>query len=222
VFFDNDYDVFKGFLRSAETVARKLHIERLRSVAVVNVGDARQMNQVPDASVDIIVTSPPYLNAIDYLRGHRLALVWLGFTLKDLREVRAAAIGSEMCQSTQCRRDASELLKNAGDVDRLPLRERGMITRYAADIRALMRELRRALKPAGEALLVVGNSRLKGVAISNAAVAVAAAEGAGLRLRGSIERELPPANRYLPPPSDREDPALAKRMRTETVLAFAT
>ena len=29
-------------------------------------------------SVDLTVTSPPYLNAIDYLRGHKMSLVWMG------------------------------------------------------------------------------------------------------------------------------------------------
>src|SRR3712207_7608036 len=41
------------------------------------------------------ITSPPYLNAIDYLRGHRLSLVWLGYRIGDLRLTRAVSIGAE-------------------------------------------------------------------------------------------------------------------------------
>lgn len=222
VFFDNDYDVFGGFLQSAARLAVKLHGDRLVGPAVVNVGDARRMHHLPSASVDIVITSPPYLNAIDYLRGHRLALVWLGSSVRDLRTVRAASIGTEISKPLSTDVDAEHLLRNAGDLGCLPQRERGMISRYAGDIYLLMRELSRVLRAGGEALLVVGNSCLKGVAISNAAINVAAAERAGLRLRGVVERALPSAHRYLPPPSGEEGASLAKRMRTETVLAFAT
>ena len=48
---------------------------------VVKMGDARNMrDSVPDGSIDLVVTSPPYANAIDYMRAHKFeeiaSLVW--------------------------------------------------------------------------------------------------------------------------------------------------
>ena len=55
------------------------------------------MQSIPikDGIADLVVTSPPYLNAIDYLRGHKLSLVWMGHQIEELRELRSANIGSE-------------------------------------------------------------------------------------------------------------------------------
>ena len=136
-------------------LASKLQVERLCGVAIVNIGDARRMKRLPNRAVDVIITSPPYINAIDYLRGHRLALVWLGFSVKELRDIRASAIGTEMSQPTSAGRHAENLLLNAGEIDRLPNREKAMILKYAVDIRLLMLEMARVLSSSGEIILVV-------------------------------------------------------------------
>jgi hypothetical protein len=36
--------------------------------------------------VDLIFTSPPHLNAIDYLRCSKFSLVWMGHSIAALRE----------------------------------------------------------------------------------------------------------------------------------------
>jgi SAM-dependent methyltransferase len=220
VFFDNDYDVFDGFLRSATRLADRLGEEKLKGSTVVNVGDARRIDLVPRSSVDAVITSPPYLNAIDYLRGHRLSLVWLGYSVKVLRKVRASSIGTEVANWNHNGK-MRPLLREAGPLHKLPSRELRMVERYASDILSVMTEIYRVLKPGGQAVLVIGNSRLKEVTISNAAVNIAAANTVGLRLECVSERELLPANRYLPPPSGRDREALSKRMKTETVLVSA-
>ncbi|MEI2740567.1 MAG: hypothetical protein V9F01_17470 [Chitinophagaceae bacterium] len=61
----------------------------------VQLGDARNLKEVDDKSVSAIITSPPYLNALDYMRGHKLSLVWLGYRIDDLGEVRSNSIGVE-------------------------------------------------------------------------------------------------------------------------------
>ncbi len=91
----NDFDTFTGFMRSAERLAVVLDEASIQLPAKVQQGDCRRLPTLPDASIDAIVTSPPYLNAIDYLRGHKLALVWMGHTIPELRKVRAQAVGTE-------------------------------------------------------------------------------------------------------------------------------
>ena len=90
--------------------------------------------------------------------------------------------------------------------------------RYRNDLAVTMSELARVLRGSGRAVIVVGNSTLKGVFVDNAqAVALAAAES-DLRLVARETRELPASHRYLPPPAAAG--ALSKRMREEVILAF--
>ena len=48
-------------------------------------GNAQSL-PLQDASVDLIVTSPPYAaNAIDYMRAHKFSLVWMGYPIDYLQ-----------------------------------------------------------------------------------------------------------------------------------------
>ena len=60
----------------------------------VHLGDARNL-PVRDASIDLVVTSPPYLNAIDYIRCSKFSLVWMGYRIPDLRKLRGESVGTE-------------------------------------------------------------------------------------------------------------------------------
>ncbi len=217
----NDFEVILAFLRSVETIAPRLPGNRTEAASSVTLGDARRMDGIADASIEAIVTSPPYLTAIDYLRGHRLSLVWIGYRLAELRAIRADSIGAErMLEYSEERRALRALMPTLGRSDALPARVRGMVERYLRDLLALLGELRRVLKPNATATLVVGNSRLRGVSIDNAAAVTAAADMVGLPLMERTERELPPARRYLPPPLASETGSEPRRMRTEVVLTF--
>jgi len=43
----------------------------------------------------VVLTSPPYLNAIDYMRCSKFSLVWMGHTIRELRNIRADSVGTE-------------------------------------------------------------------------------------------------------------------------------
>ncbi|HYP38992.1 MAG TPA: DNA methyltransferase [Chloroflexia bacterium] len=72
------FPVIQEFAKSAERLARQLALRPPSGGAEVRLGDARNLRGVSAECVDAVITSPPYLNAIDYLRGHKLSLVWLG------------------------------------------------------------------------------------------------------------------------------------------------
>lgn len=67
----------------------------------VNVfrGDSRVLiNSLPDNSIDIVITSPPYLNSRDYTDIYRLELWMLGYVTKFVEEkkLRASALTSHV------------------------------------------------------------------------------------------------------------------------------
>src|SRR5262245_39949473 len=92
---DNDYDVFEEFLKAAKKLESLLDGLRTPRRPSIRRADARSLSFVPAASIDLCLTSPPYLNAIDYLRGHRMSLVWLGWTTGALRAIRSSSVGVE-------------------------------------------------------------------------------------------------------------------------------
>lgn len=215
------FQVIPAFERSVSQVRRLL----LSTPPVGNVdlrlGDARSLKSVNTGAIDAVLTSPPYLNAIDYMRGHRLSLVWLGYRLSDLRNIRSNSIGAERSPTTADTKQLFLSIQDAmGPLDVLPARYNSMVARYSEDIYRLMSEISRVLKPSGRAILVVGNSCLKGVFIKNSNGIITAASMVGLKLLQQSERELPTASRYLPMPAD-DDKPLGKRMRTECILTFS-
>lgn len=213
----SEYDVFFGFERSYRILRKRLLDFPPKGNASVHMGDARSLTSVSNSSVDAVLTSPPYLNAIDYLRGHRLALVWLGLTCSEIRTIRAESIGTERGLQIPMEDDAfMEIKKAAGDVGALPRSYDRMIDRYVVDLIGMTAETARVLRPGSVATFVVGNSCLKGVFISNANSVATAATYSGLREVRRFDRELPTRSRYLP----LSNGALSKRMRTETILSF--
>ncbi len=85
-----DAPVIGPWLRGVQSMADDLHLVRDRRdiPVIVHHADARQAYEVvAPASVDAVITSPPYPNEKDYSRTTRLESVLLGFmrTRKDLR-----------------------------------------------------------------------------------------------------------------------------------------
>lgn len=222
------FSVREGFLRAVEQIASRLEAHPLPGTEEADVAreDARHLASLADQTIDVVLTSPPYLNAIDYLRGHRLALVWLGYSLRELRAIRAASIGAERGPENGASLTALEaLLEGSGFsqeiMQRLPSRERGMLQRYLLDLARLLAEIKRVLRPGGRAIFVMGTSCLRGVLLHNALFLCLLAQSQGFRLERSTERELPPNRRYLPPPRTVNQILLKRRMHTETIVTLS-
>lgn len=214
----NDFDVRPMFARSIKAVQKRLRDAPPMGGADIGLGDARTLTALADGSIDAVLTSPPYLNAIDYMRGHRLSLIWLGHRLGDLRTIRSSSIGAERAPDKV---DEAAILNEMrlamGELDALPTKFRSMISRYVQDIHRMISEIARVLKAGARATFVMGNSCLRDVFIRNSAAVTTAAQHAGLSLISETERPLPVRSRYLPMTSA----PLGKRMRTETILTFA-
>ncbi len=217
----NDYPVFDQFLRAARLISTRLQGEAIRGNVDVNHGDSRRMGGIAAGSVDAVITSPPYLNAIDYLRGHRLSLVWFGHRVGRVRTLRSDSIGAERAPDAGANLELARRLTAQVDPElRLPSSHRRMVDRYALDMHDFLREVARTLRPRARAVLVVGDSCLRRVFIENSGIVRRAAESVGLELVEERTREIPEDRRYLPPPSKENVAALQYRMRTEVVQTF--
>ena len=223
------YDVapvkpFAAFLKAVSIVACNCPFTGSANDALpadIRHGDARAL-PVESASVDMVITSPPYLNAIDYLRGHKLSLVWMGHSISEIRALRSGNIGTEVSTKSTPNQAVHEAMKAMADLESLDGRRQGMVRRYVCDMQEVMKECTRVLKRKGRAVFVVGDSAIRGVFVKNSEALTWLAESNGLSLVSRASRPIETKRRYLPPPeSERAGRKMQVRMREEVILQFA-
>ncbi|MGO9203061.1 MAG: DNA methyltransferase [Limisphaerales bacterium] len=138
------------------------------------------MHYLEPASVDLLVTSPPYLNNYHYVRNTRPQLFWLGFVRKpsELKRLENQNFGKYWQTVRELERvpldfDHPGLEKLLAEIRRVGP-ERGSYggrgwANYAAsyfnDTNRFCHVVSRLLKPRARAVVVVGNSILQGVEI---------------------------------------------------------
>jgi DNA modification methylase len=176
----------------------------------IRVGDARQQ-VVPDASVDLIVSSSPYVTSYAYADLHQLSTLWLDLT-DDLRAYRKEFIGTASA-------DRPRVLKSTlaqKIVAQLVTRSRAMaqeVETFFADMQEVFDESFRILKPGGRCCYVIGNTQLKGVDILNAQVFAESLQHSGFRLDRIIKREIP--SKILPQKRDKKTGRFAKNQTAD-------
>jgi hypothetical protein len=128
--------------------------------------DARRI-PLPDNCIDLVITSPPYINVFNYHQNNRTTMEFLGW---DLLEIAKSEIGSNR--------------KN---------RQNRFLTviQYALDMLDVLHEIRRLLCSEGRAIIVIGReSSVRRVSFDNGTlVALLALGGAGFDLAARQERK---------------------------------
>ena len=186
----------------------------------ISEGDARHLS-LDDGSIDLVLTSPPYLNAIDYMRCSKFSLVWMGYSIAELRHRRSISVGTEVGRDASDEREIQDILAALRLNPKLQARQERVLTRYIHDMRRVIGEAARVLADGGQAVYVVGENTIRGTFIRNSLIVEAIADSAGLRRTARRSRKLPANRRYLPPPlTQSTSAALDRRMRREVVLTF--
>ncbi|MGA8302153.1 MAG: hypothetical protein WA691_03380 [Thermoplasmata archaeon] len=179
----SDRDPFDRFLVAIEEMAGDL--EELRRERTqwgppsrVEEGDARSASW-PGGSVDLAVTSPPYVNGMDYVMNYKLDLAWLGYarSYADLAALRSAEVACDNLPRSETQEYRGvvgapdpwldEILPRIRDnVERKGSYRRddahAVVHRYFADLVPVLTRVRDALVPGGHFVLVVGDSLLAG------------------------------------------------------------
>jgi DNA modification methylase len=167
----------RKFLREFESVMKSVARNAAATrygVAEFLTGDARQLGNVPDSSVALVATSPPYGNATDYHLYHRFRLLWLGHDPIALGKVE---IGSHLKHQ----------------------RESSGFDSYFEDMRRALDGIGRVLMPARYAALVIGDSVYEGKTYSTAELLAEVAKDHGFDTSRVIERTVHATRRSFTP-----------------------
>lgn len=132
-------DVEKRFTTKLTDAIRRASeiVDRPRAKSTLYLGDSRNLSEVVSESVNLIVTSPPYLNAYDYHKYHRQRLHWIK---GDIKLARDYEIGKH-------------------DVFTRP---NATPTLYFEDMKKCFVEWYRVLCSNGHAFIVIGDAIVKG------------------------------------------------------------
>ena len=133
----------------------------------VEAGDARAL-PLGDGSVDAVVTSPPYLNFVDYTKVYALELSLLVSSTRELEALRRRSVRSHVGarydgdgEMPAAVRDALGMVTRMCDDDKTP----AVVGGYLNDLYLALLETMRVLREGGCAVFVVGNATLPGVTV---------------------------------------------------------
>ena len=164
----------------------------------IQAGDAKEQ-PVGDNSVDLIVSSSPYVTSYEYADLHQLSTIWLDLT-DDLNEYKEEFIGTSRKQYED-KQPKSQIA--TGIVDKMSRKspKKGKeILAFFLDMEEVFAESFRILKHGGRCCYVIGNTRLRDVDILNAEVFGESLQHAGFKLNQIIKREIP--SKILPQKRD--------------------
>jgi len=181
-------------------VQRRLQVPEA-TVRVINESFFQYESCLAAESVDLIITSPPYLNNYHYNRNTRPQLYWLGYvnSPKDLKPLEASNFGKywqtvreERCVELEFKLQGADLSERLQTLRALNP-EKGVYggngwANYAAsyfnDCYNFAQGIKYALRSGGTALVVIGNSILQGVLIPTDRYFAKIAQAVGLELVG--------------------------------------
>ncbi len=191
---DPSYSVFEAYDKKITQIVDDIHPDlNLMSESTYASENAVKINDYPN-SVDMVITSPPYLNGTNYFRNTKIELWLAGFIEheKDLsyftREAMIAGINNVSKASREIKKYdfvepvAKELDEVAYD-GRIPTLIRG----YCSDTELWLANCKNMMKPYAKLVIDIGDSRFAGVHVPTDVYIIKIAESLGLKL---IDTEL--------------------------------
>jgi len=183
-------------------------------------GDAKSM-PIKNGLIDLIVTSPPYANAIDYMRAHKFSLVWLGGSVSNLAQLRSSYIGSERLS---CSLD-SELPERPGkiiyDLSQKDNSKSKILKKYFIEMKYVIVEMYRVLRNNSPAIIIVGPSIMRDINVQTHYCLADIAHHIGFDIVGVVKRVLDRNKRMMPARfGKKSDSMIEQRMHEEYVIGL--
>jgi DNA modification methylase len=213
-------DPKQSFLRHLDTMIKKneqfyrtlTQLGNLKVPAKMYRKDSTKRFPIQNETIDLIVTSPPYVTSYEYADLHQLSLLWFGDDPKDFKkwhrfsndfiDFRRNFIGTSSKKEKGGKFNSIIGEKIVAD---LATNDRPLavdVANYFLDMKKAFSEMFRVLKVGGKACIIIGNTTLRGVEILNAQVAAEQMNNSGFKTVDFIMREI--SNKMITPWRDSE------------------
>lgn len=162
--------------------------------------DARKIDKksLSLGKINLAMTSPPYINAFDYVRSLKLENFWLdGFDKKKLNELYDHQIGSEKVKTLNQvpvygLKELDEVLSKIYSLDK----KRAWVTfKYFQAMKENLESVYDCLQTGGFYCVVVGNSRIRGFEVDTASILLKISKDVGYKKKVNFSYII--RNRYL-------------------------
>jgi DNA modification methylase len=196
-------DALAVFLAKAEAniagMVRFASEVKLATWVQVFQADTRQRQPIPDESVDIVVTSPPYGDShttVAYVQSSRLSLQWLGLSDDEAKSIDARALGGKDISDSKRIYQSRSLEDALSQITPRDKRRSRQVFAFYDDFALCLKEITRVCRRGARACFVVGNRTVRGVKIPTDTILVEMAQCFGWRLLDRFERRIP--NKRMP------------------------
>ena len=207
-------------LRLQKNIKSMAHLDTKGALAAPLPGDARSM-PLRNEVIDLIVTSPPYANAIDYMRAHKFPLVWLGESVVNLTELRARYIGSEKISGAQYAALPGKTESLIQELEKRDRKKSSILRKYFTEMQVVLAEMYRVLRKDSPAIVVVGPSMMRGIDVQTHHCLAEMAQETGFDVIGVVQRSLDRNKRMMPARFGKKtDAMIEQRMHEEYVIGL--
>jgi DNA modification methylase len=188
--------------------------------AMITAGDARSI-PLRNEGIDLIVTSPPYANAIDYMRAHKFSLVWFGNTIQELSRLRADYIGSERNASME-EEGLPDYVKMVIDqLNERDAKKAKILLKYFIEMKLVLSEMYRVLRKNAAVIIVVGPSVMRGLNVQTHHCLAETAQTLNFEVVGVVQRTLDRDKRMMPARFGKNNESLIEqRIHDEYVIGL--
>lgn len=189
------FDEFKHhcqkMLKSNRTFYEELEGKgNLHVLCDILLEDARHTS-IQSGSVDVIITSPPYVTSYEYADIHQLTGYWMEY-IEDLHDFRKQFIGTSYSGNTSMEVPGSEL--GQAIVNMMAEKSKHIardVAQYFNDMEEVAKEMARILTDDGQACIVIGNTKIREVQIRSAEVFYDFLQKSGMHEVAVIKRSIP-------------------------------
>jgi len=181
--------------------------------------DARSI-PIADGVVNLIVTSPPYANAIDYMRAHKFSLVWFGGSISELSKLRATYVGSERIGFM-----VHDLLPEfpqriVRELEQLDWKRGAILKKYFTEMKTIFSEMFRVLREDSAAIVVVGTSTMRGMDTQTHRCLADIAARTGFEVVGVARRTMDRNKRMMPARFGKKTSLIEDRIHEEYIIGL--
>ena len=197
-------NVKEAFLRIFDTYIKRIEEYKVENLgrAIAILGDARQIDtQDYISKVSLAVTSPPYINAFDYVRSLRLENAWLGFYGDSkIIEMKKKQVGTEIIPHQLYAKGVEKTGNKRLDdiltkIEKKDKKRAYIVKKFFEDMGKNIEEVNKLLKSGGHYIIVIGDSKIRGVHIPTHEILIDIAKERGFELSNVFSYII--RNRYL-------------------------
>jgi len=163
--------------------------------------DARHL-PLESGSLDLLISSPPYATCYEYTEIHQLTQLWLEqYQLIPSNQWRRICIGSKYISARQTQVEQNTNLTGSSTADKAlsklenlsatPRREATALRYYFQDMQLVIKEFARITALGKRMVLVIGDSRKRGIVIPTSIALREIATLSGFELEKRIVRKVP-------------------------------